>query len=234
MTRRPRAVWITRTQPGAAATAERVRALGLKAIVEPLLTVRPLASVKIDLTGVGAIAFTSANAVRAFAGLSTERSLRVFTVGHATTQAAIAAGFTEVTGARSNVSALASLIAAHRPDEIVLHPAAVEPAGDLAGELEAQGVRMRTVALYETVVTPPSAVFPELLPELDFVLLHSPRAARALADWLAAHPAPKLTALCFSPAVAAPLAASPLAGVRVAEAPNDEALLAVLRQSLAR
>jgi uroporphyrinogen-III synthase len=44
------------------------------------------------------------------------------------------------------------------------------------------------------------------LAELDAVLLHSPRAARALAAVLAVSPAPNLRALCLSPAVAEPLA----------------------------
>ena len=56
MARRRLRVWITRAQPGADATAERVRALGHEAVVAPLLAVRPLSDVEIDLTGVAALA----------------------------------------------------------------------------------------------------------------------------------------------------------------------------------
>ncbi len=81
-------IWITRAEPGAAATAERVRALGHEAVVAPLLAIQPLVDARVDLTDVGALAFTSANGVRAFAEKSAERSLKVFAVGLATAKAA--------------------------------------------------------------------------------------------------------------------------------------------------
>ena len=92
MARRRQRIWITRAQPGADATAERVRALGHEAIVAPLLAVRALDDVHVDLNGVAALAFTSANGVRAFSDICGERSLRVFAGGAATAQAARAAG----------------------------------------------------------------------------------------------------------------------------------------------
>ena len=88
MVANPLTVWITRAEPGAAATAERVAAMGHKALVAPLLRIEPLADVQIDLTGVAALAFTSANGVRAFAGLNPRRDIRVFSVGAGTTAAA--------------------------------------------------------------------------------------------------------------------------------------------------
>ncbi len=89
-------IWITRALPGAESTAERVRALGHEAVVAPLLTVQPLADTRIDLAGVAALAFTSANGVRAFAEKCADRSLRVFAVGLATAQAARQVGFRAV------------------------------------------------------------------------------------------------------------------------------------------
>ena len=65
-----RKIWITRAQPGADATAERVRALGHRPVVAPLLAVQPVLGAEPDLSGVGALAFTSANGVRAFTALS--------------------------------------------------------------------------------------------------------------------------------------------------------------------
>ena len=62
-----RTIWITRAEPGAAATAERVRQLGHRPLVAPLLEVRPTAQAAPDLADVGALAFTSANAARIFA-----------------------------------------------------------------------------------------------------------------------------------------------------------------------
>src|SRR5262245_38438369 len=93
MASRKQRIWITRAQPGADVTAERVRALGHEAVVAPLLAVRMIPDVSIDLRGVAALAFTSANGVRAFADASGERGLKVFAVGAATASAARAAGF---------------------------------------------------------------------------------------------------------------------------------------------
>src|SRR5262245_41571800 len=92
----PGLIWITRAQPGADATAGRVRALGREPLVAPLLEVSPAGGGPIDLAGVGALAFTSANGVRAFAAREAGRGLAVFSVGAATAAAARAAGFAEV------------------------------------------------------------------------------------------------------------------------------------------
>src|SRR3569833_2072762 len=152
MARRRQRIWITRAQPGADATAERVRALGHEAIVAPLLAGRSLEDVQVDLAGVSARAFTSANGVRAFADICGERSLRVFAVGAATAQAARAAGFRLVLSADGDVDALAEGIALRRPElrGSVLHPGAAEPAGDLAGALVKHGVSARRLILYES------------------------------------------------------------------------------------
>ena len=116
MARRRQKIWITRAQPAADATAERVRALGHEALVAPLLAVRPLSGVEVDLSGIAALAFTSANGVRAFADLSGERSLRVFAVGAATAQAARAAGFKLVLSADGDVEALAEGLGQRRSE----------------------------------------------------------------------------------------------------------------------
>src|SRR4051812_13210942 len=99
MATRRQKIWITRAQPGADVTAERVRALGHDVLVTPLLSVRALPGVHIDLIGVAALAFTSANGVRAFADLTGERNLKVFAVGAATALAARAVGFKTVLSA---------------------------------------------------------------------------------------------------------------------------------------
>ena len=83
-------IWVTRAQPGAGATADRLRSMSFEPLVAPLLEVRPLAGGPIDLTGVTALAFTSANGVAAFAVRSEERSMPVFAVGGATAEAASA------------------------------------------------------------------------------------------------------------------------------------------------
>jgi len=225
-------VWITRAEPGAHDTAQRLIALGHEPLVAPLLTVRPMVEASPDLTGIGALAFTSANGVRAFAKVSGRRDLPVFAVGEATAQAARQAGFGEVHAGPSDVAALAAAIAARR-DQLaggVLHVGAAEPAGDLAGALQAAGVAVRTCALYQTVAADrPSPSLMARLGEAQAVLLHSPKAARRLATLSAeALDLSRAHLLGLSPACLAPLADLPAAGRHSASAPNEAALLALL------
>lgn len=218
-------IWITRAQPGAESTAERVRAMGHEAVIAPLLTVQRIADARISLAGVAALAFTSANGVRAFADLTAERGLKVFAVGQSTALAARQAGFRAVLSADGDVSALVQGIASRRRELVgtVLHPGAVELAGDLAGDLQAQGVEAQHVALYDSVAT--EIADAEILLASDAVLLHSPKAAAALARLLKQHAAPQLRALGLSKAVLRPLARIVLAEKAPAPFPLESALL---------
>ncbi len=132
--------------------------------------------------------------------------------------------------ARGDVAALASALATRRRElpGVVLYPAAADPAQDLAGALEAVGLKVRQVTLYETVVLAPSEALVERLPRIDGVLVHSAKAAKALAAFLKTHPAPVLTAFCLSRQIGRSLARSGLARVISAESPNEAALLALL------
>ena len=231
---RPLKIWITRAQPGAEATAARVRALGHAPFVAPLLAVRMVEDPQIDLEGVKALAFTSANGLRAFAQACADRSLQVFAVGAATAQAAREVGFRRVLSADGDVAALAEGIAARR-NEIggaVLHPGAAELAGDLAGALARAGVEVRALTLYDTA---PTALGPDQvagLGEVDVALVHSAKGAQALAAVLAVHPQPRLKVLGLSKAVLAPLADTPLAGLTSAPFPLEAALLNLIDRSI--
>jgi len=229
---RRKKIWITRAQPSADATAERVRGMGHEAMVEPLLTVRRLPDLEIDLKGVGALAFTSANGVRAFAEQSGDRKLKVYAVGAATAQTARQAGFTSVLSADGGVEQLASGIVARR-GEIggdVLHVGGTELAGDLTGSLESQGVAARRLALYETIPVEPDAARLRALLRADAVLLHSPKAARILAKLLRANPAPQLRALGLSPGVLKPLARVKMAAKLAPPYPLEAALLQLIER----
>jgi len=207
-----------------------VRELKLEAVVEPLLEVRLAEDAPIDLAGVSAIAFTSANAVDAFAQRSPERAIRVFAVGDATASAARIHRFGNVLSAKGDVAALASALVSRRRElpGVVLYPAAAEPAQDLAGALEGVGLKVRQVTLYETVILPPSEALIERLPQIDGVLVHSAKAAKALTAFLRTHPAPELTAFCLSRQIGRSLSRAGLAAVVSAESANEAALLALL------
>ena len=233
MARRRQRIWITRGLPAAGATAERVRAMGHEAVLGPLLAVRALQDVQVDLSGVAALAFTSANGVRAFVDICAERSLKVFAVGAATAQAARAAGFRTVLSADGDVEALAEGIVQRRRELIgaILHPGAAEPAGDLSGALERQGVTVRRLVLYETdpVKLEPEAA--DLLVQSDVVLLHSARAAKVLAGVVKTHPAPGLRVLGLSKAVLRPLARAKLGAKAFPPFPLEAGLLNLIDRS---
>lgn len=223
-------VWITRASPGAEATAGRVRALGWEPLIAPLLETRILPTT-IDLTGVGALAFTSATGARAFGRLSMARDLPVFAVGSASAAAAREAGFAAVRSADGDVKALARFIGEHAGDfaGVVLHTAAAEPAGDLVGMLMATDVQARVVAVYETIAAPvPADLWPRLS-SIEAVLVHSPRAGRRLAEILKDVAAPGLVAYCLSAEVLASLGDSATGAKFAAPLPNEDALLSLLR-----
>ncbi|HEV8678187.1 MAG TPA: uroporphyrinogen-III synthase, partial [Stellaceae bacterium] len=148
---------VTRPEEDAAPLAAALAERGIDVTLEPLLAIRPLAEAPIDLTGVQALLFTSANGVRSFAelaggrGLAGWRELPAFAVGNATAAAAHSAGFARVESAAGDVAALAKL-AAERLDPkagALFHAAGSAVAGDLAGLLEQAGFTLRREMLYE-------------------------------------------------------------------------------------
>ena len=223
-----RRVWITRAQPGAARTAARLTALGFTPLVAPLLAIRPLpdaSSQTPDLTTVAALAFTSPNGVAAFAALTPDlRDRPVFAVGDATAEAARDAGFTDARSAAGDIHALTALIKASPIHGLILAPGAREPAGDLPALLPGcQIQRLPVYAAEETGAVPPA--------DFDAVLLHSPRAARALAACLNPDAARNRLVVCISPAAAVPLQGLSFTEIHTAEAPDEASMLTALGKS---
>lgn len=228
-------VLLTRPAAQSARTAERLRRLGHRAIVDPVLAIRPLPAPAMDLVGVGTVAVTSAHAAHALAAVPP--GLPVYAVGAATARAAELALRRPVRVARGDGAALARSIAAdQRPGQgAVLHLSGAEVSPSLAEGLTAAGFGYRSVPVYEARSTRgPSAASRAALAagRVDAVLLYSPRSARL---WLAKVAAAGLThrlggvaALCLSPAVADGLAGAPFGAVRVAAAPNEDELLRCL------
>lgn len=186
--------------------------------MSPLLAIRPLKQAEPDLGDIAALAFTSRNGVEAYAALTDDRSRPVFAVGDATAQAAEAAGFTRVRSAAGALEDLSALLAAEAQG-VVLAPGALEPSGDLPALLAGR-VAVRALPVYATVAT--GAVAPAAY---DAVLIHSPRAARALAALL---PFADRTAVVISEAAAAGLKTVSGLRIRVAAHPDEAALLAAL------
>ncbi len=220
-----RRVWVTRAEPGAARTADRLTALGFEPVVVPLLTLAPLPgalNAAPEPDAVAVLALTSPNGVEAFAPLIPRfRDHPVFAVGDATAEAARAAGFADVRSASGDIHALARLIAAEAPPGPLLAPGAREPAGDLPALLPDRPVqRLPVYAAFETHAPAPGA--------FDAVMLHSPRAARALATDLPRAASSGRLAVCISDAAAAPLRPFDFTQIRVAAAPDEPSMLSAL------
>src|SRR5690606_2960616 len=212
-------------EPGAARTADRLTALGFTPLVAPLLTLAPLPEAlhaAPDPAAVAALALTSPNGVEAFAPLTPRfRDHPVFAVGDATAEAARAAGFADVRSASGDIHALARLIAAEAPPGPLLAPGAREPAGDLPALLPGRPVqRLPVYAAFETHAPAPGA--------FDAVMLHSPRAARALATDLPRAASSGRLAVCISDAAAAPLRPFDFTQIRIAAAPDEPSMLSGL------
>jgi uroporphyrinogen-III synthase len=232
--------------PLAAALAER----GVDVTLEPLLAIRPLPEAPIDLAGVQALLFTSANGVRSFAELAGGRALAgwrelpVFAVGNATAAAARNAGFAQVESAAGDVAALAKLVTERLDPKAgaLFHAAGSAVAGDLAGLLEQAGFTLRREMLYEA--RPADQLSPATVTNLsngwfDLVLFFSPRTAatfvalaRAAGEGVVTG-CGKAAALCLSPAVAAAAGELPWREVQAAARPELSALLELIDRELA-
>ncbi len=203
-------VLILRPQPGADATAQRAREMGLEPVVAPLFTIAPLAWDAPDPAACEALMLTSANAVRhAGPELARYRRLRCYCVGEATAAAARAAGFDDVVRGEADAEALLARCAQDGVRRI-LHlcgrdhiPADHEGlqvdrravyAADAVRELPEAGLRAlqdRAVALVHSPRA--AALFARLAPERErsAVAAISPAAAQAAGEgWLAKAAAP--------------------------------------------
>jgi uroporphyrinogen-III synthase len=228
---------LTRPEPDAQRTAAALRARGHEAVIAPLLRIEAQIDVQIGEGPWGAILVTSANAGPAIAFHERAprlRTLSVFAVGRRSAQTMAAAGFSDVKHSDGDVSDLVGFVTAQlTPAAPLLYLAGEERSGDLAGELRERGFVVETAVVYQAVATPhlpPEAS--ELLADQSGVLHFSRRSAEAFLD--AAEAMNLLAAAlrpihyCLSPRVAEPLLRAGAADVRVAQAPSETALVALI------
>ncbi len=229
-------VLITRPREESEAVAKLLAARGIEWLIDALLDIRPSAAA-LPLTGVQALAFTSANGVRAFAAREPLRALPVFAVGEHTAEAARAAGFARVESAQGAAPELARLLCERLDPSAgaVLHCAGAVVRGELAPRLAEAGLELRRAVLYEAVPAAALAAATRAAlaaGALDAVLFFSPRSAQtfvslARAAGLAGACA-RLAALALSPAVAEEARALAWRELLTAARPAQAALLALL------
>lgn len=209
-----KAALVLRPEPGNAATASRLAAIGVRVRCCPLFAVRPLAWTPPDPTKFDALLLTSANAVRhAGPDLARLAGLPVLAVGPATARGAEAAGLrVAVTGASDAAALLAE--ARERGWRVPLHLTG-------AGYDPLPGVTAIPVYASEPLPVPAAevAAWPG-----HVALLHSPRAAARFAALVDAASQAGIAIAALSPAVAQ--AAGPgWTACAIADAPRDEALV---------
>ena len=200
---------ILRPEPGASATADQARAMGLDVRTIPLFEIVPLPWTSPDPTQFDALVVTSANALRhGGAELERLRALPVYAVGAATAAVARASGFDVTAIGEGGVRAMRL-----PKEERLLH---------LAGREHAASSAAMTMKVYEAR--------PIEMPDgLDAVhdcvaAIHSPRAGRRLGELLERRSGIVIAAIS---AAAAEACGTGWKGVHAAPQPNDEALLAL-------
>jgi uroporphyrinogen-III synthase len=227
-------ILVTRPLDDAEETARQLAARGHQVLVAPLLQTRFFDGAPLKLDGVQALLATSANGVRALARRSPRRDLPLFAVGPQTAQAAQAAGFTTVRNADGDARALAQAASvwAQTDKGELLHVSGEDSAGALVETLRESGFAVRRERLYAVVILdlPPQAVAALKQGALDAALFFSPRSAGRFRDCVLKEtlPTQTLMAVCISAATAAALLPLKFAAIRVAQAPNQDALLACL------
>ena len=228
---------LTRPREESEVLAAALAARGIDALIEPLMEVQFDAPASLDVAGLQAVLCTSANGVRALARASAERGVRIFAVGDATAARARAEGFTAVESARVDARDLVRLAAARLYPQggPLLHVAGSVAAGDLVGALRTRGFRIEREVLYDArpvETLSPAAVCALRAGDVGFALFFSPRTA-ALFVRLArgagvAACCRTMTALSISPAADATLGGLRWRERRIAERPNQRALLEIL------
>ena len=229
---------VTRPEPDNARTAAALRARGHAVTLAPLLQIAAIGAAEIGSSSCAAILMTSANAARAIA-LHPRRSrllpLPVLAVGQSTAEAARAAGFSDVVSADGDGHDLARLAAARVAGSQLplLYLAGEDRARDLAAELAAHGLTVRTVVVYRAVSARafPLGVRAALEQrQIGGVMHFSRRSAETYVACAGEFLLPALAPVhyCLSAGVAEPLKRAGAERIRVAAHPDEASLLALV------
>lgn len=230
-----RAVLVTRPEPEARATARRLRALGYRPVLAPMLTITPVPARLPRPETVQAIIAGSINAVRALP--AAYRPVPLLAVGDATAAAARARGFRAVRSASGDARDLAALAASVLAPACgpLLLPTRAREGLRLAADLRARGFAVLRRIVY---AARPAASLPRrarsalLRGDIDAALFFSASAARSFARIVTggalAGRLGGVSALAISEAAAAALGELAFRAVRVASRPDQDCLLALL------
>ena len=210
-------LFILRPEPGASASAEKARALGLDTMVTPLFEVRPVKWIAPDPARFDGLLLTSANAVRhGGESLETMKALPVYAVGEATAAVARESGFKVKKVGNGNVD---DLLAALPADLRLLHPCGFHRRPPVNPPQ-----KITSACAYRTKPAMPGPEFRAISGQL--VAVHSAEAAKRLAELVlpVERKTTLIAAISQQAAVAVGLGWKHIA---IAAEPSDDAVLAL-------
>jgi uroporphyrinogen-III synthase len=191
--------------------------------------------VRLDLTDVSALIFTSEVGVRCFTDLSQRRDLPAWCVGDRTTDAARQAGL-DAMSAQGTADDLVALIGAHRPKGTLLHLHGAHTRGDVVARLQAAGHSARGAVLYDQIEAPaPPSLGDVLTGDAPVIVpLFSPRSAALFARAAGALTRDDVVAIALSAAVKAKLPADWMQACQLAAAPDAPAMIGAIERLISR
>jgi uroporphyrinogen-III synthase len=209
---------VLRPEPGATATCEAARELGLEPLAIPLFAIEPVAWEVQDQAKFDGLLITSANALRhGGPELKKLRGLPVYAVGEATAAEARGHGFSLSATGKGGVD---DLLGSIEPDLRLLH---------LCSEERREPVAPRQAITIVPVYQAAQLPAPDVSPIAGAVVaVHSPRAGARLAELASGADADaSTTAIAAISREAARAAAGEWEQVVAADEPSDSALLAL-------
>ena len=209
-----RRLLVLRPEPGASATVEKARVLGLDAVATPLFEIDRMDWEAPEAGGFDGLLLTSANAIRA-AGEKLERlrGLKVYAVGAATAEAAREAGFDVAAVGDAGVDRLLGSIDGGLR---LLHLCAEDRREPRKGR---QHITPLVVYRSKRIAAPDLSRVPGTV-----ALIHSPRAGQTFGELVKQRDSITLVAIS---AAAAEAAGQGWERIEVADQPGDDALLAL-------
>lgn len=221
-------VAVLRPEPGASATAQLLREAGLEPLVAPLFTIDPIDRPFADEGDPQALMVTSANAARHGAEIIRRHpGIPIYTVGEKTAAALrpLATGPIHIAPG-GDARSLIKIVTEHDVTRL-LHIA-----GEDIRTVDAPGLSVTRKVVYRA--SPVSALPKALIaawPRLTAAMVHSPRAGMLLDRLTAAARLPRdHVALVAISEAAAQAAATGWNTLKIATYPNEDAMLAVVRQ----
>jgi uroporphyrinogen-III synthase len=219
---------VTRPDSTAAGTAQRLREMGHEVVFAPCLKISPRPAELPDRPA--ALVLTSSQAVAALP--ARYRALPAFCVGDLTAMRLARTGFTNVMSAGGDAEDLLRLVAARRVPGLHLLPVGAHQGFELAERLTAAGIQVLRVVVYAASAADalPLAALAALTEQtIDAALFYSAESALAF-NRLAPPNTGRVLACALSAKVAVAVGGLPWRAIRVAVAPNETDLLALLNE----